>query len=383
MAARERHLMSHRETADFGEVGRKIDFLMNVTNMRNAQLARALNFDASYVSRIRAGKRGLPDKMPFIEPAAEFFARNVREGYQADTLARETGVMGGWPTEKEKAARLIARWLEGETGGSDRGAGVAAEGVGQSDEDRALASGHIAKAGLYFGDQGRREAALAFLERIVAEGRPCSLLLQSDEDTAWIYGDAGFAQQWAALMARLAQAGCTFTVVHTISRNGNEMWEGVREWLPLYLTGAIRPYYYPRLRDGVRMRSLFVARETCALVSNSVQGMGNGALSILLDDADAASALEREFDEYLALCRPLAQVDRLESQAELEALVEGYRDASDVVSAQVSGATVCVCEGRSALVAFPGEGPVVYRIDEPHLVEAIAGYIGSQRDIKG
>ena len=117
--------MHRRETAELGGVGRKIDFLMNVTNMHNAQLARALNFDASYVSRIRAGKRGLPAKLPFIEPAAEFFARNVREGYQADTLARETGVMGGWPADKGKAARLIARWLRRETGGSDRGAGDA------------------------------------------------------------------------------------------------------------------------------------------------------------------------------------------------------------------------------------------------------------------
>ncbi|MBQ9003533.1 MAG: hypothetical protein IJ087_16925 [Eggerthellaceae bacterium] len=247
--------------------------------------------------------------------------------------------------------------------------------MGQTDEECALASGHIAKAGLYFGEQGRREAALAFLERIAAEGRPCELLLQSDEDTVWMYGDAGFAEQRASLMARLAQAGCIFTVVHTISRDGNEMWEGVHEWLPLYLTGAIRPYYYPQLRDGVRMRSLFVAREACALVSNSVQGMGSGALSILLDDADATSALAREFDAYLALCRPLAQVERPESQAELEALVDSYRDAGDVVSAEVSGATVCVCQSRGALGASPGEHPVIYRIDEPRLAEAIAGYI--------
>ena len=139
--------MHRRETAEFGGVGRKIDFLMNVTNMHNAQLARALNFDASYISRIRAGKRGLPAKLPFIDPAAEFFARNVHEGYQADTLAREMGVMGGWPADKGKAVRLIARWLRRETGGSDRGAGDAvAEGAGHVDGERALASGRIAKA---------------------------------------------------------------------------------------------------------------------------------------------------------------------------------------------------------------------------------------------
>ena len=359
-------------------VSGKIDFLMRVTGTSNAQLARALNFDASYISRIRAGKRGLPPELPFIEPAAAFFARNVREGYQAEALAREMGLSGSWPADKANAARLIAGWLEGAAGAGSQDVDVQSTG-----STSALAAGRSSEARLFFGDGGRRAAALAFLAYVADANEPCDLLLQSDEETAWMYEDPAFAAEWAESMAGLAAAGCTFTVVHTVSRGGNEMWEGLRAWLPLYLTGAIRPFYYPRLRDGVRMRSLFVARETCALVSNSVQGMGNGALSILLDDADAASALEREFDAYLALCRPLAQVDRLESRAELEALVEGYRDAGDVVSAEVSGATVCVCEGRGALVASPGEYPVVYRIDEPRLVEAIAGYIGFRRDIKG
>ena len=54
-------------------VSGKIDFLMRVTGTSNAQLARALSFDASYISRIRSGKRGLPPELPFIEPAAAFF----------------------------------------------------------------------------------------------------------------------------------------------------------------------------------------------------------------------------------------------------------------------------------------------------------------------
>ena len=230
------------------------------------------------------------------------------------------------------------------------------------------------------------ESCRSFLSRLCIAfdaydaGAPCELLLQSDEGTAWMYEDPTFVSESAKRMVGLAAAGCSSTVVHTVSRGGNEMWEGLREWLPLYLTGAVRPYYYPRMRDGVRMRSLFVARETCALVSNSVQGMGAGALGVLLDDADAASALECEFDAYLALCRPLAQVEYPESQAEFEDLVDSYRDAGDVVSAEVSGATVCVCEGRGALVASPGEHLVVYRIDEPRLAEAIAGYIDLRHD---
>lgn len=358
------------------DIADRIDFLMRVTGTSNAQLARALSFDASYISRIRAGKRGLPPELPFIDPAAAFFARNIRERYQVEALAREIGISGAWPTSKAKAARLISRWLDGAgVVAAQQAEGASTRNMPAIEMPHAAQLGRSAETRLFFGDDGRRKAALAFLEKVATAQEPCELLLQSDEDTAWMYEDAGFAQQWSDLMSQLAQAGCTFTVVHTVSRGGNEMWEGVRGWLPLYLTGAIRPYYYPRLRDGVRMRSLFVARNTCALESNSVQGMENEALSILLDDADAASALAHEFDAYLALCLSLAHVDRLESREDLEALIKRYCNAGDVTTADIAGATVCARGNREALIATPGEHPVVYRIEEPRLADAIAGYL--------
>ena len=207
---------------------------------------------------------------------------------------------------------------------------------------------------------------------------PCELLLQSDEDTAWLYEDPAFARAWTQLMARLAAAGCTFTVVHTVSRGGNEMWEGVRGWLPLYLTGAVRPYFYPRLRDGVRMRSLFVARGRCALVGNSVAGMEDGALSVLLRDAEAVLALEREYEAYLRLCRPLMQVERLGQDADPRAVAAEFC-GSDGVVAEVEGALVCARVGQGALVVATDERRVVCRVDEPRLVDAIAGYVDHLR----
>ena len=351
-----------------GEVGRKIDLLMKVTGTSNAQLARALSFDASYISRIRTGKRGLPPELPFVVPAAVFFARNVREGYQAEALARELGLPGRWPSDRTKAARLIAEWLEGAAG-----AGGLNKVTQSTVTPSVLAAGQRAEARLFFGNEGRREGALAFLSHVANAGIPCELLLQSDEETTWMYEDPVFVSEWAKSMAGLAAAGCTFTVVHTVSRRGNEMWEGLREWLPLYFTGAVRPFYYPRMRDGVRMRSLFVARGTCALISNSVQEMEGSELCVMLDNADAVGALEREFSAYLGLCCPLAQVEHPASGDNLESILAAYRNAEGAVVAELDGAVVCACPRHGALLASVDAG-IVYRIDEPHLVDAIASF---------
>ena len=356
------------------ETNERIDLLMRVTGTSNAQLARALSFDASYISRIRTGKRGLPRERSFIEPAAAFFARNVRNSLQAATLAREMGMPQGWPDDEREVERLIAAWLVGErcpeTSG-DLDSFVTSE----SDEaEREGEEGRSSTVRLFFGGEGRRQAALAFLDEIARRGRPTELLLQSDEDIAWMHADASFVDVWTHLMACLAQAGCTFTVVHTVSRDGGEMWEGVREWLPLYLGGATRPYYYPRLRDGVRKRSLFVARGTCAVVANSVTGMEGDVLSMMLTDGDAVRSLEGEFDAYLALCRPLAEVLRPEEGPSFSEAITRF-PTDDSVAAEAYGAVVCAHLGHDALVVCPTETPVAYRVDEPRLVDALMLFI--------
>ena len=56
----------------------KLNFLMKVTGTKNNMLGRALSFDASHISRIRSGDRGLPSRREFIVPAAGYFARAVK-----------------------------------------------------------------------------------------------------------------------------------------------------------------------------------------------------------------------------------------------------------------------------------------------------------------
>ena len=65
-----------------GSAGRKIDLLMKLTGTRNAVLGSALSFDASYISRIRNGRRSTPSDPEFAEKTAAFFAQRITESHQ-------------------------------------------------------------------------------------------------------------------------------------------------------------------------------------------------------------------------------------------------------------------------------------------------------------
>lgn len=97
-------------------------------------------------------------------------------------------------------------------------------------------------------------------------------------------------------------------IIHTVSRDLNEFLEAITKWIPIYMTGMIEPYYYPRLRDGVFQRTMFIAPDTAAVISSSVQQDTEGMLHIFLTDRAAVGALVTEYERYFMLCRPLMRI---------------------------------------------------------------------------
>lgn len=370
----------------------RLDYVMGVTRTTNSSLARALSFDASYVCRIRNGKRGLPMSQPFAEPAAAYLVGKVDDARKRRALEDELGC--AWPDDPAKAADLLAAWLLDETGGASAvGTAIAAlgarpengrgalgydgsDGLPDAREATGMGETDASQARFFYGDEGKREAVLAFLGEICDAGEPQTLLLHSDEDMAWLYEDEAFARRWAALLMRIADAGGHVRIIHAVSRDANEMWEAVRKWMPLYMTGAVEPYYYPRLRDGIYRRTLFVAPGRSALVAASVRGTSHDGANLLVRDEGAVAAYEDEFDDYLALCRPLMRVTFPESAVELSALVGRFCEREGRLLASLDGETlVCAHEGAGALVANVGAPLVAFGIEEPRMVSAVCDYL--------
>ena len=81
----------------------KLNYLMKLTGTKNNMLSRALSFDASHISRIRNGQRGLPSRREFVVPAAGYFARAVRTASQKRELARRICPGSPWPESRYRA----------------------------------------------------------------------------------------------------------------------------------------------------------------------------------------------------------------------------------------------------------------------------------------
>ncbi|MBE6725269.1 MAG: hypothetical protein E7576_08795 [Ruminococcaceae bacterium] len=367
------------------DVAEKIDFLMKLTDTRNAALARALNFDPSYISRIRRRIRGIPPHEPFLVPAAAYFAASIREEYQKSAVSEELG--REWPNDHAEAAALLVSWLEDSKKQPSavpdlmRALALSQNLPGGEGGEFVPEAGTPARMLLFYGNSGKRSCVARFLSELVKSGQPYRLLLCSDEDMTWLYEDPAFVRTWNALLSGLIGNGSRIRIIHTVSRDLTEMWEAVRKWLPLYMTGAIEPYYYPRLQDGILRRSIFIAEGTSAVTAHSTRGQGDGALNCLVNDRGAVDALTDEFEAYLRLCRPLMRIVPQAESGDVAELLRGFLSAPGEGMISVSGdILICVKEDTGALVVSAASPHTVFSFTEPRLVEAMREYIESLPD---
>lgn len=301
----------------------RFDAIMNIAEVSNSLLARAVHMNPSYIGRLRSGERPLPQKQDYVSDMCSVLARHITKDYQINALQKLTGI------DERSMAQLAAyleSWLLAKTErptAADRLLNVfsSLDTTPKIHFPKETTAEHRQKSDQFFyGNAGKRNALKHFFQMLLQEKQSQTLLLFSDEKMDWLYEDAAFADQWTQLFIQVLAKGNRVKIIHTLSRDINEMIEAVSKWLPIYMTGMVEPYYYPRLRDGIFRRTLFIAPKTAAIASSSVQQNTDEMLNLLLTDSDAVAALSAEFQHYHALCRPLMQIFTEQNMVELNAV---------------------------------------------------------------
>ncbi|MDD3706582.1 MAG: hypothetical protein PHC45_11055, partial [Clostridiaceae bacterium] len=147
----------------------------------------------------------------------------------------------------------------------------------------------------------------------------------SDEDMNWMIGDPVFYQKWSHLMVQIIAKGNRIKIIHDLTRGLDEILSSIQLWIPLYLSGAIEPYYYPRKRDGIYKRSLYIAPGLCAVSSTSIGTMtADESTAVFHQDLRMVEALENEFNHYLNLCKPLMSIFTPDRHQDYLSLLESF-----------------------------------------------------------
>lgn len=312
----------------------KLRLLMNIASTTNSTLARHVSLDPSFVSRLRRGVRTPAKNENYLSSMAAYFARQCDAGYQKAALCEALRItLKKLPANKENRAKLIYAWfLEDDT----KAVATFLDGLTQFTfkkpppnpaTDALQAHGSMAaRDAVFYGIKGKQEAVIAFLSLVLQNERPQTLFLYSDEDLEWLTCNLEFTAKWAALLTQVIMRGNKIKIIHTINRDLDEMLAAIEQWLPMYMSGAIEPYYYPKTRDGILRRTLFIAPETAAITSSSVRNGTRNAANFLHADKNTITALIQEYNDFLSLCRPLMRIFTPSSREEYLTILSEFED---------------------------------------------------------
>lgn len=308
---------------DFMNFHEKLSILMDISKTTNRDLAMYSSLDSSHISRLRNGSRKPVKDASYLMTFAQFLSKRLSSLGKEEMIKRLLCLDSNLSFDNEMLSRTIYHWLTKDSSSNTNfkqdllrgtpGVGnhiFSCDGVRQEAEQDQL---NNSSCSVYYGIEGKRLAALNFLNCILNSNGKHTILLFSDEDMTWMTGDPNFILQWAQSMKSILMKGNRIIVIHDLSRSLDEILSSIKYWIPLYMTGAIDPFYYPRKRDGIYKKSLFIAPGVCAVTSSSIGGILNSpneSANFLFRDNNVINALQKEFENYLSLCRPLMEIFR-------------------------------------------------------------------------
>jgi len=296
---------------------------MELENITNTKLAKAINVYASLISRWRNGKRNVNKDACYIEDIAKYFSVRATAEYKKMALLQFMGIPVSKDMEDEGyIEKEMINWLKSDKNMeydtmegffskiSNIGNEKDIENIRNMDAHIISSNTKIDEAldcqKIYVGNKGKRAATLVFLTEVLKSNTRTPLLLYSDEDINWLIEDPEFIKIWNILLIKILMKGHKIKIIHTVNRNVHEMIYAIEKWMPLYMVGDIEPYYYPKYREDVFKKTMFVAPNIIAVNSQSLDNISGTTVII-----DEASALENQtilFNNYIKKCRSLMKI---------------------------------------------------------------------------
>ena len=240
---------------------------------------------------------------------ADYFVNHLTENYQKKAVLEIFKSCGFYTNGNEDSSQILYNWLKNDNVNENKAIEGFLEGFSNFQFKKTdnwggnVRNEKVQKndVNIYKGIEGKREGVSNFLSLVLEENQPQTLLLFSDESMDWLTGDISFKNKWKELMTQVILKGNKIKMIHTVSRNLYEMLSSISEWMPLYMTGAIEPYYYPRKRDGIFKRTMFVAPNKASFTATGVGNMEINTVNFLVQDINAVKGIEIEISNILHL----------------------------------------------------------------------------------
>ena len=292
----------------------KFKFLMDITNTSNTTLASTVGIDNSAVSLYRNGKRKCPRNKEVLKKMADYFAGSIKLNYQRKALALAADYSRfNHSRPVSEYSQMLYLWLTDELPFQNNLVdSILNENVSSSSTDyiqgiRTIDVVPNATSVLYR-SEGKRQAILSFVNYLLTLDDPKTIYVWVDDDVYSIFDNKEIIASLHELIMRLLDYGYEICQISPSPVNTTQFFEEFFYWVPAYLTGRVKSYYYPRMRDNLFSKISIVYPGYAAVYSDSLSSIPDKTFTVLTAESAIVSIKEIEFKTFLSYCRPTMNI---------------------------------------------------------------------------
>ena len=327
------HTVLSRENAEKVFLNEKLDQIIDELDINVSKMADFLHYDASYISRIRTGKRNPSDPEAFAEEICRYIVSRFSDEKGRKKVASMIGCSDNELEVREVFLEKFKQWLyAGPVKKTDYVSGFLKK-VDEFDLDQYIRAIHFDTLKVpkfpfqrsvsrhYYGLQEMREGELDFLKNVVLSRSMEPLYLCSDMPVEDMAEDEDFARKYMFGLAMVLKKGLRIHIVHDVERPMKDMMLGLENWVPLYMTGQISPYYLKGVQNQVYSH-LHYSSGTAAMNGDCISGHHDMAHYYLTNNKEEVSICRRNMEFLLKKASPLMNIYREEQREELWAFLD-------------------------------------------------------------
>lgn len=329
------------------DISHKLSLLMQTMDITTASLAKALNYDSSSISRIRAGQRKPAHLSKFVSDITAYVL--LRGSKQHARLAALLDCTEEELSDNAAAGQKLFDWLcNGTVRMPDHSVNDFVSMLDSFNLDEYIESIHFNDLKMpsipftlpddkfYYGMEQFRRAHLDFFEATAVSSSMEPVFMCADTPMEDMVKDPTFMKKWMFAIAASVKKGLDLTVIHTLDRPFHEMMIGLQSWVPLYMTGQVHPYYLADPQNKVWQHVLFVSG-AAALSGEGIEGHYTDARYYLTQNQEELDYFRRRAGALQKKAFPLMEIYRGERKeswfafCKRELNVEGSRHGMLVV----------------------------------------------------
>ena len=302
---------------------KNLDTLFTVLSVNISGLARSLNYDASYISRIRNGQRQPANPQQLITGISHFVVRHYQEDSQKSLIAEILGCSPEDLANPGNYQTILCNWLANGTNHSKDQITSFLEKLDEFNLDEYICAIHFDELKVpsvpfqlptsknYFGLQEMMDSELAFLKATVLSKSMEPVTMYSDMPISEMAKDPEFPKKWMFGMRMMIKKGLHLNQIHNIDRSFDEMMLGLESWIPMYMSGQISPYYLKNTQ-GTVFSNLLKVSGSAALTGEAINGYHAEGRYYLTNNKNEVAYYKKRAERLLSKATPLMEIYRVD-----------------------------------------------------------------------